>query len=60
VGLSDEVVKCLGSIFAGENLVTHAINLNALIDARKHKIEPAAIAQRFSAGQSMKLTSSAP
>ena len=37
VGLPYQIVKSLGPIFSGEDLVTHALNLNALIDASKHK-----------------------
>ena len=37
VGLPDQIVKSLGPVFSGENLVAHALNLNALIDASKHK-----------------------
>ena len=37
VGLPYQIVKGLGPIFSGEDLVAHALNLNALIDASKHK-----------------------
>ena len=33
--LPDQIVKSLRPIFAGENLITHAINLNALNLSRK-------------------------
>jgi len=35
--LPDQIVESLWPIFSGENLVTHALNLNALIDASKQK-----------------------
>jgi hypothetical protein len=37
VGLPYQIVEGLGPIFSGEDLVAHALNLNALIDASKHK-----------------------
>jgi hypothetical protein len=37
VRLSDQIIKCLGPILSGENLVTHAPNLNAF-SARENKI----------------------
>ena len=35
VRLAHEIVKCLRSIFAGENFVTHGFTLNALLRGRK-------------------------
>jgi hypothetical protein len=35
VGLPDQIVERLGAVFAGENLVIHALNLNALRRRRK-------------------------
>jgi hypothetical protein len=37
VGLAHQIVERLGPIFAREDLITHALNLNALISARKQK-----------------------
>ena len=37
VGLPNQIVKGFGPVFSGEDLVAHALNLNALIDASKHK-----------------------
>jgi hypothetical protein len=39
VRLPHQIVEGLGTIFSGENLVTHAINLNASAASRKRKIE---------------------
>jgi hypothetical protein len=33
--LADQIVERLGAIFSGENLVTHAFNLNGKVDSRK-------------------------
>ncbi len=35
--LSNQIVESLWPVFSGEDLVAHALNLNALIDASKHK-----------------------
>jgi hypothetical protein len=35
--LPNQIVESLRPIFSGEYLVTHALNLNALIDASKQK-----------------------
>src|SRR5438046_5678954 len=37
VGLPYQIVESLWPVFSGEDLVAHALNLNALIDASKHK-----------------------
>jgi hypothetical protein len=33
--LTDQIVERLRPIFSGENLVTHALNLNGKVDSRK-------------------------
>ena len=35
VRLADQIIECLRPIFSGENLVTHAVNLNGKVDSRK-------------------------
>jgi hypothetical protein len=37
VGLPYQIVKSLGPILSGKDLIAHALNLNALVDASKHK-----------------------
>ncbi len=37
MGLPYQIVESLGPVLSGENLVAHGLNLNALVDASKHK-----------------------
>ena len=37
MGLPYQIVESLGPVLSGEDLVAHALNLNALVDASKYK-----------------------